>query len=131
MAIAWKFTPPAINGVLAVSAAADAAVEAAAHLVLDAAAPNVPVADGVLKASGRVVDGEAMAGISLAHVTYGSDDDSTAKHAPSNQYVVKQHEDGELAHPNGGTWKWLEHAMHAEASHVAEHLASGLRKVLE
>lgn len=125
MAIRFKYTPPAVNAVEIMLVATPAAAHAGAQLILDAAQPNVPVDQGVMKASGRVVQEGTHAAI-----TYGRDDDGTATHAPSNQYVVKQHEDAELAHPNGGTFKWLETAMHSEGAHAAEAMAALLRDAL-
>ena len=125
MSVAWRYTPPAVNAIPVVRAAAEAAVDAAARIVLDASRDDVPVEEGVLKASGRVVaDGLTAA------VTYGRDDDGHDGHAPSNQYAVIQHEDMTLNHPNGGGPKFLEGAMHGEAAHVAETLVAGIRKVI-
>lgn len=125
MAMSFKYTPPAVNAVEVMLVATPLAAKAGAQLILDAAQPNVPVEQGVMKASGRI---EAEG--NHAVITYGRDDDGTATHAPSNQYVVKQHEDGELNHPNGGNFKWLETAMHSEGEHVAEGIAAILREAL-
>jgi hypothetical protein len=78
------------------------------------------------EASGRTGRGDTG-----AYVTYGSDDDGTAKHAPSNQYVVKQHEDGELHHPNGGEFKFLEKPMHAAHEAMLGAAAVELKRVFE
>lgn len=131
MAISVTYTPPKRNALVVLAAAAELAVDAVANEVLDEAQPNVPVLDGVMKASGRVVPGDVMGGLVTAHVTYGSDDDGTATHAPSNQYVVEQHEDGDLDHPNGGNWKWLEHAMHQAAADARETIAKTIREAFE
>lgn len=108
MTVLWSYTPPKLNGALLVHAAVSAAEDEAAKAWLDASQQLVPVEEGVLKASGRTMrDSTGVA------VTYGKDDDDDGKHAPSNQYVVKQHEDLTLNHPHGGEGKFLEKPMHA------------------
>lgn len=126
MGLQFKYTPPKIDARVALAAAGAVGVEAAAQALLDASQPLVPVEEGILKASGRVV-GEGL----HRSVTYGRDDDGTEHHAPSNQYVVIQHEDGELNHPNGGEDKFLEKPMHSEHDAIAAAMALPLRKVFE
>lgn len=126
MSLRFKYTPPRVDARVELAAAGAVAVEAAAQTLLAASQPLVPVEQGILKASGRVeVDGLHAA------VTYGRDDDGTEKHAPSNQYVVPQHESLEFHHPNGGQAKFLEDPMHAEHDAIAAAMGAPLRKVFE
>lgn len=108
MPVTFTYTPPKRNAGLLVHEAANAAEDAIAAALLDASQPLVPYEEGVLKASGRT--GRDALG---AFVTYGRDDDGDGKHAPSNQYVLKQHEDKELHHPNGGQSDFLRTPMYA------------------
>jgi hypothetical protein len=114
MGITFTFTPPARNPAAVLLAASELAEEQAAHALLDASQPLVPVEEGVMRASGRVVPGP------VGHaVTYGSDEDGSETHAPSNVYTVRQHEDQDLHHPNGGEAKWLEKSMNGAHEAVA------------
>lgn len=125
MAISVGYRPPKVNAAVAISAVAGGALHEGLKVILEAANQNVPVEDGVLLASGRVVSEGTHAAI-----TYGKDDDGGGTHAPSNQYVVKQHEDPELNHPNGGTFKWLESAIASHREEAAAAVAAALRKAL-
>lgn len=119
MGVAWRYTPPAVNAVPRVAAAAEAAVEAAAQHVLDVSQPLVPVDTGALRDSGKVTpDGMS------AHVSYeGIAEDGY-------DYGQRQHEDMQLHHPNGGQPKFLEQPLTSEADAIAEALAVELRKAL-
>lgn len=124
MAVQFKYTPPKIDARLALAAAGAVAVDAAATVLLKASDALVPVEEGILLASGRV-ETEGL----HASVTYGRDDDGTEHHAPSNQYVVPQHEDQEFHHPNGGKSKFLEDPMNSEHTAIAAAMAVPLKKV--
>lgn len=126
MAIRFKYTPPKIDARVALAAAGAIGVRAGAETLLAASQGLVPVEDGVLKASGRV-ETEGL----HAAVTYGRDDDGSEHHAPSNQYVIPQHEDMEFNHPNGGEAKFLEKPMNTEHAAIAADLAAPIRKVFE
>lgn len=111
MALTIRVTPPKIDARVRLTAAIPAATKAAADVLLDSSKGGVPVEEGVLKASGRVEqDGRG------AYITFGRDDDGDEHHAPSNQYVLVQHEDMDLNHPNGGGPKWLELTVHDEGT---------------
>jgi hypothetical protein len=125
MAVSWRYTPPKVNVAAVIAAAAPLASHAAAEHLLEASRGLVPVEEGVLKASGRVVQDE-----SRAVVTYGRDDDGGDGHAPSNQYVIVQHEDLALNHPNGGSAKFLEVPMNSERDTVAKIVGHELRQAL-
>lgn len=125
MSLLVSYVPPRVNAALAVHEVLGEAAKAAADVILDASQPGVPVEEGVLKASGRVVPD----GIS-AVITYGHDNDGGADHAPSNQYAIKQHEDMTLNHPNGGGAKWLEQAMHTAGGRAIDAAAATLHKAL-
>jgi len=127
MSVRVTYVPPRLDATLLLRGAAAEAVDAAAHVVLDASQPGVPVEEGVLKASGRVVREDGLS----AAITYGRDDDGDGTHAPSNQYAVKQHEDMTLNHPNGGGPKWLETALHSAGERAVEAMSVALRKALD
>jgi len=122
MGVSFSYQPPRVDAAALIHTAAKAAEKAVADEVLDQSQPLVPVEYGVLAASGRVV--EDTTGTA---VTYGRDDDGSAHHAPSNQYAVKQHEDLELHHPNGGQGKFLEQPFN-QAEQLAPLAAAELRK---
>lgn len=126
MGISFKYVPPKVNALAVLASAAPAAAQAAAQVILNASQPQVPVEEGVLKASGRTVS-EGL----TSYITYGRDDDGDSKHAPSNQYAVKQHEDLTLNHPNGGNGKFLEDPMHSEAPAAAMAAAMVLREAFK
>jgi len=125
MPMSWTFRPPTVEPIARLIASQKITEEAVAHELLALSQPLVPVEEGVLKASGRVVEHDG--GFA---VTYGLDDDGTDKHAPSNQYAVRQHEDAELHHPNGGQWKFLEQPANAEHGKLREAAMAALRATL-
>lgn len=126
MALVVTYTPPKRNAAVAMHAAVELAEEAAAHALLDASQPLVPVEEGVLKASGRVVRDETGQA-----VTYGKDDDGDGTHAPSNQYAAIQHEDLTLNHPNGGQAKFLETPMHSAHEAILAAGAAEMKRAFE
>lgn len=121
-----KFIPPKINPAVRVAAAVETTELLMAKKLLEASLPGVPVEQGTLYESGRVVPTEH--GVA---VTFGADDDGDESHAPSNHYVLRQHEDETLAHPNGGHAHWLSTAMHTSRREVATVAAVSLRKALQ
>lgn len=122
MAISWSYTPPAVNALPLVTAAAKLAEHAGAEMLLAKSQTGVPVESGRLRDSGTVTDtAEGSA------VGYGFED-ADGKNSATAAYAVKQHEDLELHHPNGGGAKWLEDAMHAEHDAIAAAAAVELRK---
>lgn len=126
MSVSFAFQPPRRNVGLLMHLATDAAEDAIVSALLDASQPLVPVEESVLKASGRTGRGETG-----AYVTYGRDDDGTAKHAPSNQYAVIQEVDDSLHHPNGGQAHFLETPMHAAHEVMLGAAAVELKPVFE
>lgn len=125
MGIAWSYTPPAVNAIPVVAAAAALAAEAGAKVVLAEAQRLIPVDTGTARDSGRVVMDGAE-----AYWTFGKDDDGSEGHAPSNQYIVPLHEHIDDHHPNGGQAKFGEVAEHTKATEVAASIAADLRKVI-
>lgn len=125
MAVAWKYTPPRVNAVPVIAAAADKAADAAAHVVLDESQQLVPVDTGALRASGRVVVEEGAS----AAITYGDDDAAGRGGRDTNDYVVPVHERLDAHHPIGQA-KFLESALHSGAERAAEVIAVELRKAL-
>lgn len=124
MPVSWTYTPPAVNAIPIVTAAAQLAEHAAAEMLLAKSQAGVPVESGRLRDSGTVTD-TAEGSV----VGYGFDD-ADGKNSATDKYAVKQHEDLELHHPNGGGAKWLESAMHAEHADIAAAAAAELRKVI-
>lgn len=117
MGLTVTYQPPKVNAALAVHAAAEIAVQAGAHIILEASLPLVPVDTGDLKGSGRV-SGQGL----TAEISY----DGIA--SDGFDYGSKQHEDLTLHHPNGGEAKFLERPMHSEAAAVAAEVAAVLRR---
>jgi hypothetical protein len=106
MAIRVTYTPPKINAAERLAVAAPLAAMAGAEVLLAASLPLVPVASEDLKKSGRV---EAHGhGAAVIYDAVSPD---------GYPYGIRQHEDLELHHPNGGQAKFLEQPMHSE--HVA------------
>lgn len=120
MPLQFTYTPPAVNGIAVVHAAAILAEQAGAHALLAASKPGVPVRSGELVASGEVVQD----GIGAA-VAY-----SATNPKDGYNYAIKQHEDMDLNHPNGGGPKWLENAMNTEHVVITEAMAAVMRKVI-
>lgn len=139
MPVTFTYRRPKIDARPLVAAASVKAVGSAAKQVLDAALEKTPEDTGRLKASGRVEQEGPH-----AYVTFGRDDDGDTEiggfaedgaatpgrvAAPSNDYVVEQHENYELDHPGGGEAGFLIKPFHSEKEHIAEALAVVLRKV--
>lgn len=124
MPIAWTYQPPKRNASLLMHAAARLAEEAGAEALLGEANRDVPVDTGRLQKSGKVTD----AGERGFAVGYGFDDGDGIK-APTDQYAVKQHEDLDLDHPNGGRGKWEESAMHSSGELILAAMAPHIRQV--
>jgi hypothetical protein len=92
----------------------DATEEAARDIVLTKSNEYIPIDEAIAEHSGRIVrDGNRII------ITYGRDDDGTADHAPSNEYIEVIHEDMEMNHPRGGTAKFLQRAADETAGTLA------------
>lgn len=141
MAVQFQYRRPKIDARIPVNAAAAAGANAGAKIVLKASQPKVPVDSRRLKKSGRVVREGTH-----AYVTYGRDDDGVSEltgfesdgaatgresGAPTNQYVVVQHEDYELNHPNGGEAGFLLKPFRSESKRIVEAMAVLMRKVFK
>jgi len=118
VSIQFRYTPPKVDARLRLAEAGAEAVDAAAHHILDASQPLVPVEHGDLKASGHV---ETVAPLH-ARIVYD------AVSPEGYPYGIRQHEDMSLNHPNGGQAKFLEQPMHTDAQEVASLMAAALRK---
>lgn len=93
----------------------------AAEHVLTESRIVVPIEEGTLERSGRVdVDPAALE----AAVSYGGDDEQLGIVA------IVQHEDGNLRHAPGRTWKYLEGPLNQEADAVAGIIAAQIRRAL-
>ena len=118
MAVRFEYTPPKVNGILAVNAAGAAAVKAGAEIILEASRPQVPRDTGEMQASGKVTSEGLVAAISYT------------RYSPEGYNVAaRQHEDLTLNHPRGGNAKFLEGPMHSEAPAVAAAIVVSLRKM--
>lgn len=124
MAIKFTYQPPKVDARAVLATVAATAANAGAEQLLRASQPHVPVEEAVLLHSGRVVSDGLH-----AYVTYGRDDDGTPGHAPSNDYVLVQHEDYALNHPNGGEAGFLLKPFRSESRHIIEAMVVLLRKV--
>ncbi|WP_375490226.1 hypothetical protein [uncultured Jatrophihabitans sp.] len=120
MSLSVRYTPPPVDARVLLAAAAAGAVKTGADLILDASQPLVPVDTGELKASGKV----EMTGPHQARISY----DATAP--DGYPYGVRQHEDLQLQHPNGGQAHFLSQPMDTEAHAVMAVLAAALRAAL-
>ena len=125
MAIVWRYTPPSIDALPVVRAAAETAVEAAAELIFDESQRLVPVDTGALKASGKV----SRDGLTAA-ISYGEEDAAGRGGRDTAVYAPIVHERMDVHHPHGQA-KYLEAAMNGKAREVAETLVAGLRKAIE
>jgi hypothetical protein len=123
MAIQFKYTPPKVDARPLMAAATKAAEHAGAVRLLELASTGVPVETGRLRDSGKVTDTADG-----AVVGYGFED-GEGQNAPTAAYAIKQHEDPELDHPNGGGMKWLEIAQHSGNAEITAVLAVELKKV--
>jgi len=125
VAVTWRFTPPKHDALPIVRAAAEAAVDQAAHLIFDESQRLVPVDTGALKASGKVThDGLA------ATISYGQEDQAGRGGRDTAVYAPIVHERMDVHHPNGQA-KYLETAMHGKAADVAKVIVAGIRKAID
>lgn len=124
MAVTWRFTPPSLDALPVVHAAAEAALDAAAQLIFDESQRLVPVDTGALKASGQVTrDGLT------ATIAYGQQDNAGRGSRDTADYAPIVHERMDTHHPVGQA-KFLEVPLHSEAAKVGEILAEGIRKAI-
>jgi hypothetical protein len=125
VAIAWQYKPPAVNALPVIRAAAETAVDAAAHLVLDESQNLVPVDSGALHDSGQVIrDGLT------ATISYGQADQAGRDGRDTADYAAIVHERMDVQHPHGQA-KYLETAMHGKAADAAEMIAGAIRQAIE
>lgn len=103
-----------------------ALVEAVDELTTQPAKERIPVADGIARDSGRTVgpieDGNTVTVVS----TFGRDDDGSAGHAPSSQYIIPLHEDLSIQHATGGA-KFLERTGLENAHLIGPAVAAKMR----
>lgn len=125
MGVAWRYTPPRVNALPIVHAAAEVAVHQAAETILDASRDLVPVDTGALRDSGRV----SQDGLE-ATISYGAEDGAGRDGQDTAAYAVPQHERMDFTHPNGQA-KFLEVPLHANAERAAEIIAAELRRALQ
>lgn len=117
MPVNWSYRAPAVNAAVQLAGIKALAEQTGAAVLLAKSKPLVPVESGRLVASGQVVhDGDGAA------VVY-----SATNPADGYDYAVKQHEDAELHHPNGGQDKYLEQPMHTEHEAVGGAMAEVVR----
>jgi hypothetical protein len=119
MGVSFTFRPGVVK-LAEIHAAAEVGVKAAADVLLAASQPLVPVDTGALKASGKVSIEGLEAAVSYEGI---SDEDGY-------DYGIRQHEDMELHHPNGGQAKFLEQPMNAEHTAIGAALLSPIREVI-
>jgi len=137
MPIVWRYTPPKLDALPVVRAAAEAGVAAAGEHLLEAAQKRVPVESGRLRDSGRVTPvGDLAVAVSFgreddAEIVGFDEHDRAVGSSPSAAYAEKQHEDLTLHHPNGGSAKYLETPMHEEAPAIAAILVASVRKAID
>lgn len=125
MPISWSYTPPSVDGILALHAAGEAAVAHAADAVLGESQRLVPVDTGALQASGKVTrDGLE------ATISYGDEDGAGRDGQDTAQYAIPVHERLDAEHPAGQA-KFLEAAMHTTAAQVGEVLADTIRRAID
>jgi hypothetical protein len=101
-----------------------AAQEGEARGILAVSNERIPVEAAVAQKSGRVVRDDATGTV---WITYGLDNDGTATHAPSNQYIERIHEDVEMKHPHGGQSHFLSSAGDDATAGLAERIAMKAR----
>jgi hypothetical protein len=118
MPIEFTYTPPAVNGVLAMHLAKEAAEMAGAEFLLAAARPLVPRDTGEMAESGKVDHGPAGAEVSFTRT--GPDGYNVA---------VRQHEDETLHHPNGGEAHFLSKPMAVEAGAIVAGMGAVVREL--
>jgi len=99
--------------------------------ILKPAQELAPVDTGRMRQSGRIVVHDS-GNSAVVNVTFGKDDDGDVgfeNGAPSNQYVMRQHEDMALNHPRGGQAKFLktaaDKAQPGFAARVAARITGG------
>lgn len=126
MAIAWRYTPPKVNAIPVVRAAAEAAVEAAAQVILDESQQLVPVDTGALKASGQVTKEDGP----TAAISYGQHDGAGRDARDTADYAIYVHERMDTHHEHGRA-KFLEQAMHSKAKDAAEIMAETMRAAVD
>lgn len=124
--ISVHYTPPGIDALALVRAAAEEAAESAGQLILDASQELVPVDTGALKASGRLVheDGAQVA------IVYGQEDGAGRDGQDTAAYAVPQHERLDFQHATGQA-KYLETALHGSSERVADTVVTVVRRVLQ
>ena len=105
-----------------------AAFEATDELITVPSKDLVPVASGVARDSLRTEGPVVAPGTVTVYATGGLDTDGSGTHAPSNQYIVRIHEDLALAHPRGGGAKFTELAAMAAAPRLPEAIAEKMRR---
>lgn len=113
MAVTIRYVRPKINAVARMAAAKAAGAGAIADKLLENSQPLVPVLNEDLKKSGRVVE----LGGSKRAVLYD------AVSPEGYPYGIRQHEDGELHHPNGGEDHFLSKPMEG---HNGEYLGAAV-----
>jgi hypothetical protein len=114
--IVYEYTPPKRNGELLLHAAKTAAETAGAEVLLQASQPLVPRDTDALLESGHVEHDAAGAMVVYDVTSEGG-----------YPYGIKQHEDMNLAHPNGGQAKYLEQPMHTAGAAVLAAMAEVVR----
>lgn len=88
---------------------------------------EIPRASEQAAESGDVIADEAAGTVTI---TFG---DNTLRHgntSPSNEYIVRLHEDMDQRHPNGGKAKFLEDPLNEAATRAGATVARHVREVL-